>query len=49
MADDVSEKELYEQARKRVEEKKGFYTHLFVPKALFKFDAAKRLVRGIRY
>ena len=30
MADDASEKELYEQAKKRVEEKKGFYTHLAV-------------------
>ena len=30
MATDTSEKELYEKARKRVEEKKGFYTHLAV-------------------
>jgi len=30
MATEVSEKELYEKARKRVEEKKGFYTHFAV-------------------
>ena len=28
MANQMSEEELYERARKRVEEKKGFYTHL---------------------
>ncbi len=30
MATEVSEKELYEKARKRVEEKKGFYTHFAI-------------------
>ena len=30
MATSMSEKELYEQARKRVEEKKGFYIHFAV-------------------
>ena len=30
MADNMSEKELYEAARKRVEEKKGFFNHLAV-------------------
>ena len=30
MATDMSEKELYEQAKKRVEEKKGFYIHFAV-------------------
>ncbi len=30
MADDMSEKELYEAAKKRVEEKKGFFIHLAV-------------------
>jgi len=30
MATQMSEKELYEVARKRVEEKKGFFTHLAV-------------------
>ena len=30
MSDNISEKELYEEARKRVEEKKGFYIHLTV-------------------
>ena len=28
MSNEMSEKEIYEMARKRVEEKKGFYTHL---------------------
>ena len=28
MANKMSEDELYERARKRVEEKKGFYTHI---------------------
>ena len=30
VADDMSEKAIYEQAKKRVEEKKGFYVHLTV-------------------
>ena len=30
MSTDMSEKELYEEARKRVEEKKGFYIHFGV-------------------
>ncbi len=30
MADDMSEKELYEAAKKRVEEKRGFFNHLAV-------------------
>ncbi|MFC1917632.1 2TM domain-containing protein [Chloroflexota bacterium] len=30
MAAEKSEQELYEKARKRVEEKKGFYTHIVV-------------------
>ncbi len=30
MATEVSEKELYEKARKRVEEKKGFYAHFAI-------------------
>ncbi|KTB47505.1 2TM domain-containing protein [Dehalogenimonas alkenigignens] len=28
MSEDTSEREIYEQARKRVEEKKGFFVHL---------------------
>jgi hypothetical protein len=30
MSNDVSEKEIYEEAKKRVEAKKGFYTHFAV-------------------
>ncbi|MFH1650721.1 MAG: 2TM domain-containing protein [Chloroflexota bacterium] len=30
MTNEISEKELYEKAKKRVEEKKGFYSHLVI-------------------
>ncbi|MFC1962326.1 2TM domain-containing protein [Chloroflexota bacterium] len=30
MTGDMSERELYEKAKKRVEEKKGFFTHLAI-------------------